>query len=109
MVSGSVTVWNSIRRWWDRERVRRRWTSPARVSLPSNRSWFLAMTVAVVIDRRRLLRCGDRQLRQWHPNLVQLIGCCVEDGNRILVYDYLKNNSLATAMLSTLIPFLPSF
>ncbi|KAI3682288.1 hypothetical protein L1987_82167 [Smallanthus sonchifolius] len=37
--------------------------------------------------------------RITHPNLVQLIGCCVEDGNRILVYEYLKNNSLATALL----------
>uniref|UniRef100_A0A2P2JJQ4 Protein kinase domain-containing protein n=1 Tax=Rhizophora mucronata TaxID=61149 RepID=A0A2P2JJQ4_RHIMU len=34
-----------------------------------------------------------------HPNLVQLIGCCVEDNNRILVYEYLENNSLATALM----------
>ncbi|PWA49130.1 protein kinase superfamily protein [Artemisia annua] len=36
-----------------------------------------------------------------HPNLVQLVGCCVEDGNRILVYEYLKNNSLASALLGS--------
>lgn len=36
-----------------------------------------------------------------HPNLVQLIGCCVEDGNRILVYEFLKNNSLASALLGS--------
>ncbi|KAK1428979.1 hypothetical protein QVD17_17820 [Tagetes erecta] len=36
-----------------------------------------------------------------HPNLVQLIACCVEDGNRILVYEYLNNNSLATAIHSS--------
>ncbi|KAI3667013.1 hypothetical protein L6452_42055 [Arctium lappa] len=36
-----------------------------------------------------------------HPNLVQLIGCCIEDGNRILVYEYLKNNSLANALLGS--------
>nr|XP_043610999.1 putative serine/threonine-protein kinase isoform X2 [Erigeron canadensis] len=34
-----------------------------------------------------------------HPNLVQLIGCCVEDGHRILVYEFLKNNSLSSALL----------
>lgn len=36
-----------------------------------------------------------------HPNLVQLIGCCIEGGNRILVYEYLENNSLASALLGT--------
>ncbi|CAN4126214.1 unnamed protein product [Withania somnifera] len=36
-----------------------------------------------------------------HPNLVQLIGCCVEGGNRILVYEYLENNSLASALLGS--------
>ncbi|XP_071686439.1 cold-responsive protein kinase 1 isoform X2 [Rutidosis leptorrhynchoides] len=36
-----------------------------------------------------------------HPNLVQLIGCCVEDGNRILIYEFLQNNSLATALLGS--------
>ncbi|KDP24465.1 hypothetical protein JCGZ_25029 [Jatropha curcas] len=35
-----------------------------------------------------------------HPNLVELIGCCVEGSNRILVYEYLENNSLATSLLS---------
>ena len=34
-----------------------------------------------------------------HPNLVELIGCCVEGNNRILVYEYLKNNSLDRALL----------
>lgn len=34
-----------------------------------------------------------------HPHLVQLIGCCVEDNSRILVYEYLDNNSLANALL----------
>uniref|UniRef100_M1AFU7 Receptor ser thr protein kinase n=1 Tax=Solanum tuberosum TaxID=4113 RepID=M1AFU7_SOLTU len=36
-----------------------------------------------------------------HPNLVQLIGCCVESGNRMLIYEYLKNNSLASALLGS--------
>jgi len=34
-----------------------------------------------------------------HPNLVELIGCCVEGNNRILVYEYLKNSSLDRALL----------
>lgn len=36
-----------------------------------------------------------------HPNLVELIGCCVEGSNRILVYEYLKNSSLDRALLGT--------
>lgn len=38
-----------------------------------------------------------------HPNLVELVGCCVEDNHRILVYEYLENNSLATALLGKII------
>ncbi|XP_074272187.1 putative serine/threonine-protein kinase isoform X2 [Silene latifolia] len=34
-----------------------------------------------------------------HPNLVELIGCCVEGPNRILVYEYVVNNSLDRALL----------
>ncbi|KAL8549870.1 hypothetical protein ACS0TY_008640 [Phlomoides rotata] len=34
-----------------------------------------------------------------HPNLVELIGFCLEGSNRILVYEYLENNSLAIALL----------
>ncbi|KAL6645835.1 hypothetical protein ACP70R_017443 [Stipagrostis hirtigluma subsp. patula] len=34
-----------------------------------------------------------------HPNLVQLIGCCVDGNNRLLVYEYAENNSLANALL----------
>ncbi|XP_058099642.1 cold-responsive protein kinase 1-like isoform X2 [Magnolia sinica] len=33
-----------------------------------------------------------------HPNLVQLIGCCIKGSNRMLVYEYLENNSLAKAL-----------
>ncbi|XP_057489530.1 cold-responsive protein kinase 1-like [Actinidia eriantha] len=36
-----------------------------------------------------------------HPNLVELIGCCVEGSNRILVYEYLENNSIAAVLLGS--------
>ncbi|TXG58788.1 hypothetical protein EZV62_016617 [Acer yangbiense] len=36
-----------------------------------------------------------------HPNLVALVGCCVEGNNRILVYEYLENNSLASILLAS--------
>ncbi|CAN4118194.1 unnamed protein product [Withania somnifera] len=60
------------------------------------------------------IKCLSAESKQWtsellieinmisnirHPNLVQLIGCCVEGGNRILVYEYLENNSLASSLL----------
>ncbi|KAK7401677.1 hypothetical protein VNO78_13348 [Psophocarpus tetragonolobus] len=34
-----------------------------------------------------------------HENLVKLYGCCVEKDNRILVYNYLENNSLSQTLL----------
>lgn len=34
-----------------------------------------------------------------HLNLVELLGCCVQDANRILVYEYAENNSLDHALL----------
>ncbi|XP_073280168.1 cold-responsive protein kinase 1-like [Primulina huaijiensis] len=34
-----------------------------------------------------------------HENLVKLYGCCVEGDQRILVYEYLENNSLAHTFL----------
>lgn len=34
-----------------------------------------------------------------HPNLVKLVGCCVEGNHRILVYEFLENNSLASSLL----------
>ncbi|KAK7252172.1 hypothetical protein RIF29_35938 [Crotalaria pallida] len=36
-----------------------------------------------------------------HPNLVELIGCCVEGPSRVLVYEYVENNSLDSALLGT--------
>lgn len=34
-----------------------------------------------------------------HENLVKLYGCCVEGNHRILVYNYLENNSLAQTLI----------
>ncbi|KAG6496543.1 cold-responsive protein kinase 1-like [Zingiber officinale] len=36
-----------------------------------------------------------------HDNLVKLYGCCVEGSHRILVYNYLENNSLAKFLLAS--------
>jgi serine/threonine protein kinase len=34
-----------------------------------------------------------------HPNLVELNGCCVQEPNRTLVYEYVENNNLDRALL----------
>ncbi|XP_010694850.2 cold-responsive protein kinase 1 [Beta vulgaris subsp. vulgaris] len=36
-----------------------------------------------------------------HENLVSLYGCCVEGKHRILVYNYLENNSLAQTLIGS--------
>ncbi|XP_058078034.1 putative serine/threonine-protein kinase [Magnolia sinica] len=36
-----------------------------------------------------------------HPNLVELIGCCVQGSNRVLVYEYLEYNSLDRLLLGS--------
>ncbi|KAJ0986283.1 hypothetical protein J5N97_004639 [Dioscorea zingiberensis] len=33
-----------------------------------------------------------------HPNLVKLFGCCIEGNQLLLVYEYMENNSLASAL-----------
>ncbi|KAK4255925.1 hypothetical protein QN277_008852 [Acacia crassicarpa] len=33
-----------------------------------------------------------------HPNLVELYGCCVEGNQLLLIYEYMENNSLASAL-----------
>lgn len=37
-----------------------------------------------------------------HPNLVELIGCCVQDSSRILVYEHMENGSLDRTLLGNL-------
>lgn len=34
-----------------------------------------------------------------HANLTKLLGCCVEENHRILVFGYIENNSLALTFL----------
>lgn len=34
-----------------------------------------------------------------HPNLVHIIGCCIEGKDRMLVYEYMENNSLGSVLL----------
>lgn len=38
-----------------------------------------------------------------HPNLVQLLGCCIHGRDQILVYEYLENNSIEHALLGILV------
>ncbi|KAH7651421.1 Non-specific serine/threonine protein kinase protein [Dioscorea alata] len=33
-----------------------------------------------------------------HPNLVKLFGCCIEGNQLLLIYEYMENNSLASAL-----------
>ncbi|KAG8365577.1 hypothetical protein BUALT_Bualt18G0119900 [Buddleja alternifolia] len=36
-----------------------------------------------------------------HPNLVKLLGCCTEEDQLLVVYEYMENNSIANALLDS--------
>ena len=38
-----------------------------------------------------------------HPNLVELIGCCVQGTNRTLIYEYVENKSLDKVLLGKMV------
>ena len=43
-----------------------------------------------------------------HENLITLVGCCAEGSHRILVYNYLENNSLSYTLLGDMLTnFIP--
>jgi serine/threonine protein kinase len=44
-----------------------------------------------------------------HENLVKLHGCCVEGSHKILVYNYLENNSLAQTLLGSFSLLIPLY
>ncbi|XP_019450324.1 PREDICTED: putative serine/threonine-protein kinase isoform X2 [Lupinus angustifolius] len=49
----------------------------------------------------------DMISRTRHPNLVELIGFCVEGSHQILVYEFLENNSLASSLLGSRSKYVP--
>lgn len=43
-----------------------------------------------------------------HPNLVKLIGYCIEDDQRLLVYEFMPRGSLENHLFRSMRPFLPT-
>jgi serine/threonine protein kinase len=37
-----------------------------------------------------------------HPNLVRLFGCCIEENQLLLIYEFMENNSLGRALFGKL-------
>ncbi|GLJ05465.1 hypothetical protein SUGI_0018640 [Cryptomeria japonica] len=71
-------------------------------ALPDGR----AIAMKTLVDRVEQEEHGEREFRMemkvigtsHHRNLVQLYGFCVEGSHRILVYEYMSNGSLDTAL-----------
>jgi len=42
----------------------------------------------------------ERLSKIRHPNLVCLLGCCIENGEQYLIYEYCSNGNLAQNLLS---------
>lgn len=75
----------------------------------------------IVIAIKRLNKNGMQGHKEWltevqflgvvdHPNLVKLLGYCSVDGERmqrLLVYEYMANKSLAVHLFSTSLPPIP--
>lgn len=38
-----------------------------------------------------------------HPNLVKLLGCCVESHQLLLIYEYMENNCLSKALFGNVL------
>ncbi|GKD21493.1 probable serine/threonine-protein kinase PBL19, partial [Tanacetum coccineum] len=78
-------------------------------------------TDPIVIAIKRLNKNGMQGHKEWltevqflgvvdHPNLVKLLGYCSVDGERmqrLLVYEYMANKSLAVHLFSTSLPPIP--
>jgi serine/threonine protein kinase len=41
-----------------------------------------------------------------HTNLVKLVGCCVQEEEKMLVYEYMPNRSLDFFIFGKLLPFI---